>query len=52
MQAMVGGKLWVAGVELAKPASPRRTPRTRGRRPPAADPSHPPLLPAFEPGLH
>ena len=27
---MAGDKLWVAGVELAKPASPRRKPRTRG----------------------
>ena len=38
---MAGDKLWVAGVELAEPASPRRRPRTRGRRPPVADPSHP-----------
>ena len=49
-QAMAGDKLWVAGVELAKPASPRRRRRTRGRRPPVADPSHPAPLPAFEPG--
>ena len=49
-QAMAGDKLWVAGVELAQPASPRRRRRTRGRRPPVADPSHPALLPAFEPG--
>jgi hypothetical protein len=41
---------WVAGVELAKPASPRRTPRVRGRRPAVADPSHPALLPAVERG--
>ena len=29
-QAMAGDKLWVAGVELAEPASPRRKPRTGG----------------------
>ena len=29
-QAMAGDKLWVAGVELAVPASPRRRPRTPG----------------------
>ena len=27
---MAGDKLWVAGVELAEPASPRRRPRTGG----------------------
>ena len=30
IRAMAGGKLWVAGVELAVPASPRRKPRTGG----------------------
>ena len=49
-QAMAGGKLWVGGVELAEPASPRRRPSDRGRRPPIADPGHPALLPAFESG--
>ena len=47
---MAGDKLWVAGVELAQPASPRRRPRSRGRRLPVADPSHPALLPVSEPG--
>jgi hypothetical protein len=46
-QAMAGDKLWVAGVELAQPASPQRKPLSRGRRLPVADPSHPALLPVF-----
>jgi hypothetical protein len=47
---MASDKLWVAGVELAQPASLRRRPRFRGRRPAVADPSHPALSPVFEPG--
>ena len=38
--AMAADELRVAGVELAEPESPRRTPRTPGRRTPVAEPSH------------
>ena len=46
---MAGDELWVAGVELAKPASRRR--RTGGVEPLVADPSQPAQLSALEPGL-
>ena len=51
-QGMKGDKSWVAGVESRAPGrAPRAArPRTWGRRPSVADPSHPEMLPAFEPG--
>src|SRR5260370_38866040 len=47
LRAMVGG--WGRAGIASEP--PERTPRTWGRRPSVADPSHPGLKPAFEPGL-
>jgi len=47
---VAGDKTWVAGVEPAAVGEPpERGPPTWGRRPPGSDPSHPKLLPTYEP---